>query len=134
MAGSGYQAHISAAICASGIAKSLFAGLSLFTVCQNVVSSMHLARTKDIPFATFTIVNMMHDGHFILYSYEMLQTTMIDNQFAYTLTPRYFKLGREVIAEVTGVLKETYALLIFSEGITQTGMGISSALGWKLTE
>ncbi len=67
--GSGIKANIAATMCVSRIYKSIEMGMSLFKICENIVSSMHLARTQDIPFAAFTIVRILNNGQFKVFTY-----------------------------------------------------------------
>lgn len=128
--GSGHQANISATLCASRIANSIKAGLSLYTICENVANSMNQARRKNIPYSTFTIVNILNDGQFTIYSYEMPKSIIIENGFAYVLEPRYFRVGYEIVAEVSGRLNETDSFLVFTDGVSQAGLGSISSFGW----
>ena len=121
--GSGVYANISAINCASRILELFKSGMTLRTISEMVASSMHRARSEDIPFSAFSVVVIFPEGEFTSYSYEAPSPVLLQNNHATVLTPRYYTAGFEVIGEVYGSLKNGDSLLLFSDGVSQAGLG-----------
>jgi hypothetical protein len=54
---------------------------------------------------------------------------LIRDNWASVLTPRFYTAGFEVIGEMTGVLREGDALMVFSDGVSQAGLGHGLGFG-----
>ncbi|PKL42457.1 MAG: hypothetical protein CVU86_00925 [Firmicutes bacterium HGW-Firmicutes-11] len=127
--GSGVYANIAAITCANRLMELSKSGLSMRTACEMVADSMHRAREEHIPFSAFTAVRILKDGQFTVYSYESPNPVMIRSGIARALKPTFFKAGYEVVGECFGSLEHEDAILIFSDGISQAGLGRGSSLG-----
>ncbi|MEN8907613.1 MAG: SpoIIE family protein phosphatase [Clostridiales bacterium] len=127
--GSGIKAHIAATMCASRIYKSIDLNVSLYTICENITASMHLSRTKNIPYSVFSIVRILNNGQFKILTYEMPLPIIIENTYAFNIKPRYFNMKNEVVSETSGALKNGHSIMLLSDGITQAGMGRVYPLG-----
>jgi len=127
--GSGAYANISAITCAGRITELFSGGLSLRAAAETVAASMHRARTEDIPFAAFSAAIILPDGQFTAYSYEAPSPVLIQDKHATALTPRFYTAGFEIIAEVSGCLNMGDCLLIFSDGVSQAGLGHGYGMG-----
>lgn len=126
--GSGFKAHIAATMCAARIYKSVELDVSIYTICDNITYSMNLARTNDIPFAAFTIIRILNNGNYTVITYEMPVPIIIENNNAFTLEPRYFSMNGEILAETTGKLMNNHGIMVFSDGVSQAGIGIKYPL------
>jgi hypothetical protein len=127
--GSGLYANISAITCASRILGLFRSGISIRQTSETVAASMHRARKEDIPFSAFSAAVIMPDGQFTAYSYEAPTPVLLQNNHAAALTPHFYTAGFEVIGEVSGILHEKDSLLLFSDGVSQSGMGHGYGMG-----
>jgi serine/threonine protein phosphatase PrpC len=127
--GSGVYANIAAISCAERIMEMYRLGLSLSHTSETVASSMHRARTEDIPFSAFSAALIRPDGQFIIYSYEAPPPILIQNDIAKVLEPRFYTTEFEVLGETLGKLEINDSLLLSSDGVTQAGMGRGYSFG-----
>lgn len=127
--GSGVYANIAAITCAERIRTLWQKGFSLRATCENAASSMHRARTEDMPFSAFSAVHILLDGHYRAFTYESPKPILLQDGQAMVLAPRFYTAGFEVIGETVGQLNLGDALLLFSDGVTQAGMGNGYGFG-----
>ena len=127
--GSGVYANISAIVCAERIMELIRSGISVRVTTEMVASSMHRARTEDIPFAAFSLCQILPDGNFTVYNYESPEAIIYQSGTSSVLTPRYYTVGFEMVGEATGTLREGDALMLFSDGVSQAGMGSGFGAG-----
>ncbi len=121
--GSGVYANISAITCAARLMQMASDGVPLHTVCATVAASMHRARSERIPFCAFSFAQIMADGRFLVYCYEAPEPVVILNGAAAVLTPHIYKAGPEEFGGASGKLETGDGLLLFSDGLSQTGLG-----------
>ena len=129
--GSGIKANIVATMYASHLMHLLNKGFSVYEACENIVASMHRARTEDCPFAAFSVARILNDGQYTVLSFEMPPPIIIERKNAMIDYQRFFQMGQEVVAEAAGTLKIGDALVLVSDGVTQAGLGVSSSFGWS---
>jgi len=127
--GSGIYANISAITCASRILELFRGGMSIRMTSETVAASMHRARKEDIPFSAFSAAVLLPDGQFTVYSYESPNPVLIQNNNATVLAPRFYTTGFEVIGEISGILHIGDSLLLFSDGVSQAGLGHGYGMG-----
>jgi len=127
--GSGIYANISAITCANRILELFRSGMSIRIISEMVAASMHRARNEDIPFSAFSAALILPDGQFNVYSYESPNPVMIQDNHAVVLTPRFYTAGFEVIGETSGALHIGDSLLLFSDGVSQAGLGHGHGMG-----
>jgi hypothetical protein len=127
--GSGIYANISAITCANRILELIRGGMSIRLTSETVAASMHRARKEDIPFAAFSAAAISPDGQYNVYSYESPSPIIIQNNHATVLAPRFYTTGFEVIGESTGMLNMGDSLLMFSDGVSQAGLGHGHGMG-----
>lgn len=129
--GSGVRAHIAAVMAANRLMELLRLGFSLRQASAKVAMTMHAARTQDIPFSAFCVCRILNDGHTTVTAYEMPAPIIIGQMAASIVQPRFIALGNEVIAEAHFYLHTHNSLLLFSDGVSQAGMGSTFRLGWR---
>jgi hypothetical protein len=127
--GSGIYANISAITCSSRILELYRKSMSIRLTCEMVAASMNRARTEDIPFSAFSAAVILPDGRFTAYIYEMPNPILMENGHATVLVPRFYKAGLEEIGEVYGTLNLGDCLLMFSDGVSQAGLGHGYGMG-----
>lgn len=127
--GSGVYANISAFASASRINDLLRLGVTPKTACEMVASSMHRARTENIPFAGFSVAILYSNGNFTIYTYESPEPILIKGGFACVLKSVFFTAGYETIGEVNGCLGVGDSLILCSDGVSQAGLGHGFPIG-----
>jgi hypothetical protein len=127
--GSGIKAHIASTMCASRIYKSVELDVSINTICDNITYSMNMAKAKDLPYSAFTIIRVLNNGQYTVISYEMPLPVIIENNYATKISPRYFSMNGEILAETKGILSDNHGIMVFSDGVSQAGLGTKYPLG-----
>ncbi|MDR1664714.1 MAG: SpoIIE family protein phosphatase [Clostridiales bacterium] len=127
--GSGVYANIAAILSAERLTGLMRGGMPQREAAELVASSMHRARSEDIPYSAFSVALVLPDGFFTVYTYDAPTPVFLGASGASALTPRFYNAGYEVIAESEGRLREGDALLLMSDGVTQSGMGHGYGLG-----
>ncbi|MDR2729913.1 MAG: serine/threonine-protein phosphatase [Treponema sp.] len=127
--GSGIYANISAITCASRILELFRGGMSIRMISETVAESMHRARKEDFPFSAFSAAVILPDGQFTVYSYESPNPVLIQDNHATVLAPRFYTVSFEVIGETSGILHSGDSLLLFSDGVSQAGLGHGFGMG-----
>lgn len=127
--GSGIYANIAAISCSNRIIELLKRGVSVRSAAETVASSMHRARTEEVPFSAFAAAVILPDGQFKVYTYEAPEAMIIKNGTASVLAPEFFTAGYEVVGEVTGSLDIGDTLVLCSDGVTQAGLGHGHGFG-----
>jgi hypothetical protein len=127
--GSGIYAHISAINCATRICEMFRLEMTIRDISETVAASMHRARKEEIPFSAFSIVLIRPDGQFTAFAYEAPHPVLVQNKTAIVLTPRFYTAGYEVIAEYSGTLNLGDSVMIFSDGVSQAGLGAGYGMG-----
>jgi len=128
--GSAIYANIAAITTANRLAALLTGGTPIQDACAAVADSMHRARTEDIPYCAFSAARILKNGQYTVIAYDAPAPVLVRDGAARVADQRFFTLGYELVAETTGVLQENEHLALFSDGISQAGIGESHALGW----
>ncbi|HHT86455.1 MAG TPA: SpoIIE family protein phosphatase [Clostridiales bacterium] len=127
--GSGIYANIAAISTANRMIELIRGGVTVRAAAETIVASMHRARTENIPFAAFSVVHILPDGKFTAYTYEAPNPVLIKDKIAISLMPRFYTYGFEAIGETLGTLDYGDALLLFTDGVSQAGIGFGKNFG-----
>jgi len=127
--GSGIYANIAAIMCTQRLTSLIQNGMTLREAAELVAGSMHRAREADIPFSAFSAAFITPDAYFTLYTYEAPTPILLTSDRASVLPAKHFTADYEVIAECEGRLRHGDALILMSDGVTQSGMGHGYGLG-----
>ncbi|MBP8625931.1 MAG: SpoIIE family protein phosphatase [Syntrophorhabdales bacterium] len=129
--GTGVKARVAAVMNASRLMELIRLGFTLREACSKVVDTLHEARTSDIPFAAFSVCRILNSGHATIISYEMPSPILLSKHFAtYLPQQRFSPMGLEIIAEVNCTLEYEDGIILFSDGVSQAGMGSIYRMGW----
>ena len=121
--GSGAYANISAIYSANRLLELIRSDVSLQDSCRILAESMHRARTEDVPFAAFSVFRVLPDGNFVGYSYEAPRPLIIQEGRARVMAAQQYQAGEEVFNEYAGLLFRGDQIILYSDGVTQAGMG-----------
>ncbi|MFP4457667.1 MAG: SpoIIE family protein phosphatase [Clostridia bacterium] len=128
--GSGIKARIAATMCASRIEALVNAKINLNDISKRIAGLMSRARKEDIPYSTFTIIKILNNGQFSVFCYENPMPLMLTGQQCLNLNTNYFTYETEIIGQSTGKLFQGDALIAFTDGISQAGLGRVPGFGW----
>jgi hypothetical protein len=132
--GSGVKANIFANLAAGRLKGLLQKGISLRSAFSSLTKTMHEARGTDAPYSVFTVVQILKNGETTILAYEMPEGIFVGRHSATAFKKREFALGSEVISETNLFLEPGEGILIFSDGISQAGIGGKTTLGWSSEE
>ena len=121
--GSGAYANISAIYNANRLLEMIRHDVPLQECCRILARSMHRARSEDVPFAAFSVFRILPDGNFVGYSYEAPLPLLIQEGRARVMATQVYHAGEEVFNEYAGILFEGDEIILYSDGVTQAGMG-----------
>lgn len=127
--GSGIKANLAAHLNSSHILKLLDIGYSPRETAVSLIKTLQDARSKNIPFSTFSIIHILKNMKGIIVSYESVPPVMIDNNYAYELKGNRISMEKEFFYEYAFSLKGNKTLLVMSDGVTQAGMGHNNNYG-----
>ena len=108
-------------------------GLSFSETCEKMAALMHQARTHPFPFTAFNCAKLTSKGHVQLFTYEAPKPIMVRNGVVHVIEPRYYTVGYEIIGESMATLQAGDQLLLFSDGVSQAGLGNGYKMGWGET-
>ncbi len=128
--GSGIHANLSAIASASRWKKMIREGISISGACERIAADMNRARSQKSTFAAFIAVRVTNHGSALIYTFESPRPILSRKGVTRILKPRHIATGLEEIGEIKFDLEEGDMLFIFSDGVSQSGMGRGCALGW----
>ncbi|HPF17066.1 MAG TPA: SpoIIE family protein phosphatase [Thermotogota bacterium] len=131
--GSGIYANIAATECASRWSAMIERGLSFSETCEKMATLMHKARTHPFPFTAFNCAKLTSKGHVQIFTYEAPKPVMVRNGVVHVIEPRYYTVGYEIIGESKTSVQAGDQILLFSDGVSQAGLGNGYKMGWGET-
>ncbi len=131
--GSGIYANITAIECGNRWLGMIENALSFSETCEMLASSMHKARSRAFPFTAFNCARLTGGGHGQIFTYEAPKPVLMRNGMLHVIEPNYYTVGYEIIGESKVTLEEGDQLLLFSDGVSQAGLGESYTFGWGET-
>lgn len=129
--GSGIKANISARMCATRLIGLMKNGASMREAFNSMVTSMNQVWGHGHPFAVFSVARILNNGDTSVLSYEIPPPIVIGKYSAAALIDETYTSGKAIIHESYCTLKEGEGLMMFSDGITQAGMGFGLPNGWE---
>jgi len=129
--GSGVRANIYAHLCASRLMSLVKSGLSIHKAFNIMVDSMNQSWGSDDPFAVFSVIRVLLNGETTVLSYEIPDPLLISPNTAVILDGKITTSSKAIIKESHTVLKAGEGILLFSDGISQAGLGNGWPLGWE---
>ena len=128
--GSGIKANIVATMAVSRLNELMKEGFSLRNAFANIVRTMEDARQKDLPVAFFSVVRILPDGIATILTYEMPEVIFASKRYTSRLQTINQNFLDGLIGETSCVLGVGEGLIIFSDGISQAGLGKGILNGW----
>lgn len=120
--GSGIHANICATMFGHELMHFLKKDYSLLESCRLVIESIKTGKKND-NFAAFAVANILHTGYVQMVTYESPSPIFINGNFAYLPTFHVHQAGSENLIESNCMLGPNKALILFSDGVSNAGMG-----------
>ena len=128
--GSGTKAYIAATLHVSRLQTLLAEGFSLRRTFANIVSTVDQWRDPAKPYAAVTLVRILNDGEATILTYDAPAPVLIGRGQAGVLPQRTFLIDKAVVQQSSCFLAPGEGLVLFSDGITQAGIGEGATEGW----
>lgn len=132
--GSGVKANIYANMVISRIQRLIENGFSLRHAFNALVTTMHESRGTELPYSVFTIVQVLNNGEATVLSYEMPEAIFVGQYNASVLKRKNLMIKREIKGESNLFLEAGESLILYSDGISNAGVGGNTKLGWNSDE
>ncbi|HSW36403.1 MAG TPA: SpoIIE family protein phosphatase [Candidatus Limnocylindrales bacterium] len=128
--GSGIPANLSATLTTEHFLGMIREGFVPSEAIKGVLRALHTARTKGGPWAAFSAARFSHDGEILVYCYESPPPLLLTIRGIEELNfqPQYWE--GEVVLEGVTHLRMHEAMLFFSDGVINAGLGGSMPRGW----
>ncbi|MBX7257253.1 MAG: SpoIIE family protein phosphatase [Candidatus Hydrogenedentes bacterium] len=128
--GSGIKANIAATLCASRLLELQRRGYSLREAFQALVQTMNEARGANLPYAAFSLLQVLNNGQATALTYEMPPPIVVYRRTASLFKQHITTIDRAIIGEANCFIEPNEGILLVSDGITQAGLGTGLPEGW----
>lgn len=130
--GSGVRANVAATMAGARLLELLRRGFSLRQAFAHLLASMNQSRGHDHNYAAFTLARILPDGAATVLSYDAPEALLLPRHGqAAPLPLRSEVIEEAMVAEGACLLEPGEGLLLFSDGISQAGLGNGLAKGWQ---
>lgn len=131
-AGSGIKANVTATMYVSRINELIKRGFSKREAFAKIVDSVEESKKKDLPCAFFTLARVLNDGVASILMYDMPEPLFVCQRYATPLKSSSQLLFNGLVRESNCSLNLGEGILIYSDGITQAGIGKGITNGWGI--
>ncbi len=128
--GSGIKANIAANMCVSRAIGMIKEGFGFKSTFEKLVETMNKWRSPDKPFAAFCMVRIHNDGKASILSYDFPDAMIFGSGNAMQVESKPFLINQNIARTAGCYLRPGEFLAIFSDGITQAGMGVGRPDGF----
>lgn len=130
--GSGIKANVAATMTVARMKELLNNGFSLRQAFANIVQTMEQARKKDLPCAFFSVARVLPDGIASILTYEMPEALFVSRRYSTPLKSIVQTSFEGIVGESSCSINKGEGILLFSDGITQAGLGKGYTHGWGI--
>jgi serine/threonine protein phosphatase PrpC len=128
--GAGIRANIAATLCATRLRTLIQEGFSLRHAVSEVATTMEQSKQDAITYCAFTAARILNDGSMTALSYEIPSPLLVSSQHVEPLPSRSLTIGKALLLETRCLLQAGEAILLVSDGITQSGIGTRFRHAW----
>lgn len=128
--GSGIKANVAATLHASRLLELEKQGVSLRDAFARVVGTIHEDRGKTPMYAAMAVARILHSGEATVLTYDMPPPIFAGALHASLLPQRLFHADGALLGESHCHLGTDEGICLFSDGITQAGIGTHYRDGW----
>ena len=129
--GSGVYANIAAIANAGRWSRMIREGISISEASETIACGMRTKEEGRAFYTAFSTLMLTRHGNALLYSFESPKAILRRGRAAQLLEPRYYDIKGTLLGETQFELEEDNALFIFSDGVSQAGLGHAYPLGWQ---
>lgn len=130
--GSGLRANIAAELGTTRLLHLMRSGFTMRQAFAQIVHTMRAAPEADLPYAVFTALRILPDGHAAILSFEMPAPVLIAGRHTSLITMRPVTVDNEVFLEGHFPMQRGDHICIVSDGISQAGLGNRFPMGWGM--
>ncbi len=130
--GSGIRANVAAGMCTARLLELMRVGFSPRRAFASLVATMEQAKTDATPYSAFSLVRVLNEGETTVLSYEAPPPLIVAKRHAVALPQRTVVIGSSLTGEANCHLEPGEAIMVFSDGITQAGLGGKLKRGWQV--
>ena len=105
-------------------------GFSLRETFSKVARSMNQLRGKSPTYVAFTIARVLNNGQATIFSYDAPPAILVGNSRASVLERKTDLIEQAEVGQSTCFLRVGEGLLVFSDGVSQAGLGLGMGSGW----
>lgn len=134
--GSGIKAHVLATLTASMALKYVRSDMDICKAAGVIMSTLPVCSRRKIGYSTFTITDIHPQGWIRMMEYDNPPAVLLQGPSAVPLAKKSMEietgyLGRRPLFYSSFQAEQGMRLVLFSDGLTQAGMGRSQTpLGW----
>jgi len=128
--GHGIRAHLAATSCMARLATLVEGGGSLREAFSRVAASMNASKHLGGDFAAFTVARILPGGQTTILIYEMPLPCFVTPNSVTVLKGRALPVKGALALEVNCLMEASDSLVLYSDGVTQAGMGLGLTFGW----
>jgi len=128
--GSGMRAYIAATMHVSRLLCLLREGFSLRQAFSSLVGTLEKWRDPSQPYAAVSLARILNDGEATVLTYDAPSPVLVGRDSATVLPGRPLVVGQAIARQSSCFLTAGEGLLVFSDGITQAGIGNGFVEGW----
>lgn len=132
--GSGAKAHTAAAWHTARLMRMLAGGYSVRKAFGRILATLRANRGTDNPWAALALARVRPDGETTLLAHEMPGALLLSERRAVTLPARSAVREGCLMTESLCHLGPGDGVLLFSDGVSQAGMGVRGGTGWPEEE
>jgi len=128
--GSGSSAHIAAILCTSTFKGLLDNGFSFRQAFQIVVKTLEQWKDPQMPYCAISAARILNDGQTTVLAYEAPAPVLVGQGIATVLPQKPFLMEGAIAHEYSCYLIAGEGIVLFSDGISQAGLGRELIGGW----
>ncbi|MBI9016672.1 MAG: SpoIIE family protein phosphatase [Phycisphaerae bacterium] len=129
--GSGIKANLAAKMLIARLTELIDRGFSQHIAFHKIVETQNQYRTNGFSYVAFTLIWIRPDGATEILSHDGTRPIVIPKAGRlHPVNMDYHSSGQAIIGQCNLQLNIGDRLLVFSDGITQAGLGRSCAAGW----
>lgn len=128
--GSGVQANIAAQMAVAKLFEFMSQGYSLRQAFYSLAASINRIRSGGFPYAAFSVAHILPDGNAAVLGYDMPPPLLLLTRQAVVLQQEKYTIDKALISESDCRLDAGEGLLLVSDGVSQSGMGLGLDGGW----
>ena len=130
--GHGIKANLQATLHTSRLQRLLGLNYSFREAFCTVAATVHANRTCDLPYAALIAARIRTNGEATILTYDAPNPVFLSRTQVTDLPGRALPEGQPLVLESSAFLEAGEALLLFSDGVTQAGLGQGLTTGWTL--